>query len=1206
MAFAPKSGYFFGLFLLLLAPLAQATNVKLVCPCTVTSNSQTSVAIQAGVANYSADTTGELRLRVDSMAALRVNSFVSVSYHHLQQTLAPGSSLASATYKTGLATPSTAGNYYLKLRLEEKQGANWVVTDSVRMDAQAALAPGIGESSGVTEDTLGAIFFDGEPTITITGSQVDISLPKIVNNSTSFAVSDVLLTIRQTNESTPFSSGFSSASQSLGVALPAKSELSARTVSTAYTEETGSNSVGFDYFHLQLVDSAKPETTLAWQTVKINNGTLVGRSLALTGIDFLLDTDGDGASDYEEGLAGTGKNDVNSKPAASFIDTMVIYSQGVPALYAGEPSARIDQIIAAGNVVLTNSGVDSRLRLVHTEQRTLANEADTLSNLLNLMDTKAAPFADLDTVMVAKGADVAVLMLPGIATSDLCGLATLGGQDESGDVASLTTPTGAIYIDNCPDTTSIHEIGHIMGLGHSRIQSLQNKNNGGTYPWSVGYGVNASFHTIMAYASAYGDPAEVPYFSSPSLTCESAPCGVALTDTTNGADAARSLRTTHYAISRYNASVFVAPGNTAPTVTITAGTDTLVQGGTFVDAGATATDTQDGTLTAVVTGTVNTAIAATYTLTYTATDSGGLSATATRTVTITAAPVVNTAPVITVTTGTDTIVQGATFVDAGATGTDTQDGTLNAVVTGTVNTAIAGTYTLTYTATDSGGLEATATRTVTVTASTPAANTAPSISLNTGTDTLQSGATFVDAGATATDAETGNLTSSIVVTGAVNAAVPGTYSLTYTVTDAGSLSATVSRQVIVQAPAGDEDGDGVVDSTETPVRLDPSNTLQLPGVGKNLTSPSGAALAIPSNATALALNVTAVNPSSAGFITVWPCGLERPLASNVNYDAGGIVPNGVIAAVGVDGKVCFYSLGNTDIIVDVTGWFAGTAFEGATPKRLADTRDGTGGQSSKVVPAAPLVVKVTNIAATTAAGVATTVPASTGTVSLNVTVVTPAAAGFLTVYPCDVPRPNASNVNFVAGQVIANGVIASASASGEVCVYSSTDADVVVDLAGWFPGTAFTGATPVRLVDTREGLGATLAKLTPAAELSVPVRGIGLTINGASQSVPATATAVALNVTTVNPEQAGFVTVWPCSATRPNASNLNFVAGQVVANNVIASIGDAGDVCVYTNVPSDIIVDVAGYFSGDAANAFVGTTPKRLVDTRTAVGPQPL
>jgi hypothetical protein len=143
-------------------------------------------------------------------------------------------------------------------------------------------------------------------------------------------------------------------------------------------------------------------------------------------------------------------------------------------------------------------------------------------------------------------------------------------------------------------------------------------------------------------------------------------------------------------------------------------------------------------------------------------------------------------------------------------------------------------------------------------------------------------------------------------------------------------------------------------------------------------------------------------------------------------------------------------------------------------------------------------------------------------------------------------------------------------------------------------------------VDTREGLGATLAKLTPAGELSVPVRGIALTINGASQTVPANATAVALNVTTVNPEQAGFVTVWPCGATRPNASNLNFVADQVVANNVIASIGDAGDVCVYTNVPSDIIVDVAGYFSGDAANAFVGTTPKRLVDTRAAVGPAPL
>jgi hypothetical protein len=222
-----------------------------------------------------------------------------------------------------------------------------------------------------------------------------------------------------------------------------------------------------------------------------------------------------------------------------------------------------------------------------------------------------------------------------------------------------------------------------------------------------------------------------------------------------------------------------------------------------------------------------------------------------------------------------------------------------------------------------------------------------------------------------------------------------------------------------------------------------------------------------------------------------------------------------------------------------------------------------------------------------------------------VTVVSPDAAGFVTVYPCDVERPLASNVNFVAGQVVPNGVIAPVSANGEVCIYSLAPTDVVVDLAGWFPGGAFTAATPRRLVDTRDGTGGQLGKLTPDGQLSVPIQGETLTVAGNSAQVPLSATAAALNVTIVNPEGAGFATVWPCSAERPLASNLNFVAGRVVANNVIAPIGDQGNVCFYTNLPSDIIVDIAGYFSGETGNQFVGSTPKRYIDTRSSLGPAP-
>jgi peptidoglycan hydrolase-like protein with peptidoglycan-binding domain len=145
---------------------------------------------------------------------------------------------------------------------------------------------------------------------------------------------------------------------------------------------------------------------------------------------------------------------------------------------------------------------------------------------------------------------------------------------------------------------------------------------------------------------------------------------------------------------------------------------TINQGSTYTDAGATATDSIDGNITSkiVATNTVNTAIIGTYTVTYNVTDSSGLSAT----------PVVRTVnvvssgggggggsgtyfPVITMLGITPVIVQeGSTYIDAGATATDSIDGNITSkiVTTNTVNTAIIGTYTVTYNVTDSSGLSA--------------------------------------------------------------------------------------------------------------------------------------------------------------------------------------------------------------------------------------------------------------------------------------------------------------------------------------------------------------------------------------------------------------------------------------------------------------------------------------------------------------------
>ena len=237
---------------------------------------------------------------------------------------------------------------------------------------------------------------------------------------------------------------------------------------------------------------------------------------------------------------------------------------------------------------------------------------------------------------------------------------------------------------------------------------------------------------------------------------------------------------------------------TVPVITLL-GEDsvTIEVGDTYLDAGATATDTYDGDITSsiVTVSTVNTSIVGVYLVTYNVSDTAGnAAAEVTRTVTV----VDTTVPVITL-LGEDsvTIEVGTTYTDAGATATDTYDGdiTSSIVTVSTVNTAIVGVYSVSYNVSDtSGNAAAEVTRTVTV-----VDTTVPVITLL-GEDsvTTEVGDTYTDAGATAIDTYDGDITSSIVTVNPVDTAVVGVYLVTYNVSDAnGNAAAEVTRTVTV-------------------------------------------------------------------------------------------------------------------------------------------------------------------------------------------------------------------------------------------------------------------------------------------------------------------------------------------------------------------------------------------------------------------------
>ncbi len=167
------------------------------------------------------------------------------------------------------------------------------------------------------------------------------------------------------------------------------------------------------------------------------------------------------------------------------------------------------------------------------------------------------------------------------------------------------------------------------------------------------------------------------------------------------------------------------------------------------------------------------------------------------------------APVITLQgSSTVSLMVGTPYVDAGATANDNVDGdiTSSIVVTTTVNTAVVGTYSVTYNTIDAAGNHADeVTRTVVVTQ-----NSIPSITLiGDAAPTVNVGTTYADAGATASDTEDGNITTSIIVSGSVDTATVGAYVLSYNVVDSnGGHAATVARTVTVTSPSSGGGGGG--------------------------------------------------------------------------------------------------------------------------------------------------------------------------------------------------------------------------------------------------------------------------------------------------------------------------------------------------------------------------------------------------------------
>ncbi|MCC6438504.1 MAG: hypothetical protein IT196_26005 [Acidimicrobiales bacterium] len=331
----------------------------------------------------------------------------------------------------------------------------------------------------------------------------------------------------------------------------------------------------------------------------------------------------------------------------------------------------------------------------------------------------------------------------------------------------------------------------------------------------------------------------------------------------------------------------------------------------------------------------------------------------------------------------------------------------------------------------------------------------------------------------------------------------------------------------------------------------------------------GGETTVAANADAVVLNVTATDASRDTFVRVWPSGIAAPATSSLNLQAGDTVPNLVTTAVGGNGAIeLVVSDGSANLIVDVVGYYSSAVTTGGyhavNPVRALDTREGPGtplGASGSI-----------DVDVAGALGVA---PSLMAGVALNVTVTAPSRTGYVSVFPAGGTVPFVSNLNFAAGQTVANAVVVGAG-GGKITAFNAVGTShVVVDVVGSYgTGTAgahFHAVSPVRAFDTRERSGRT--PVAGGTYVTGPVVGTGLGVDGA-------ATAVVGNITVTEATSNAFITAWPTGESQPWASMQNTVRGTTRANQAMVKVGTGGQINVSnSNGSVHVITDVVGYFS---------------------------
>ncbi|WP_286232502.1 Calx-beta domain-containing protein [Thalassotalea sediminis] len=218
------------------------------------------------------------------------------------------------------------------------------------------------------------------------------------------------------------------------------------------------------------------------------------------------------------------------------VDVLFVYAipqDFIDSEYNGDVLTRIQHLIEVTNQIYVDSNVNLTVSAADIISVDYPSDLDSDAALDDITFNDHAAFSDIKNLRYEKGADMVALLRPYVDGDSACGLAW--GN------ASITTSINYMYSHtsiDCGDYVLAHELGHNMGLAHSRAQG----DTGYTFPFALGHRVadpENGFSSVMAYA--VNNASKVYKFSNPEILCTELPCGVDRNDPINGADARFAL-----------------------------------------------------------------------------------------------------------------------------------------------------------------------------------------------------------------------------------------------------------------------------------------------------------------------------------------------------------------------------------------------------------------------------------------------------------------------------------------------------------------------------------------------------------------------------------------------------------------------------------------------------------------------------------------